>query len=238
MAQKLINFEHSPTKFELDCMNTFSDSGRKPQFSVILWPPEGHNLANVVQKWINSAQSPNKCTHQVWITSAQVAADRGAPRVWRRVSLPEGGQKFWLQWQLADTAWLARASLFHTPTGSPTWDVKQSRCASGHTICRGAAKQRTDTIPRSSAKPPASKLIFASKLHARDPLHWVVCIRLLRWHGAPHQAVVIVMEGEQIAVNMWASKLRPVRVSVVNRSPSRLQGWLAAMPGSLQIFPN
>ena len=43
------------------------------------------------------------------ITSTQVAADRGALRIWRWVSLPEGGQKFWLQWQLADTAWLACA---------------------------------------------------------------------------------------------------------------------------------
>ena len=55
-------------------------------------------------------------------------------------------------------------------------------------------KQRTDTIPLHSAKPPASiKSIFASKLHARDPLHWVICIRLIRWHGAHFQAVVIVM---------------------------------------------
>ena len=41
------------------------------------------------------------------ITSTQVAADRGTLRIWRWVSLPEGGQKIWLQWQLADTAWLA-----------------------------------------------------------------------------------------------------------------------------------
>ena len=43
------------------------------------------------------------------ITSTQVAADRGTLRIWRWVSLPEGGQKFWLQLQLTDTAWLACA---------------------------------------------------------------------------------------------------------------------------------
>ena len=73
-----------------------------------------------------------------WITSTQVAADWGALWIWSWVSLPEGGLKFWLQWQLADTV-----------------------CSrSGHTICRGVGKQRTNTIPLSSAKPPASKLDF------------------------------------------------------------------------------
>ena len=127
--------------------------------------------------------------HRPIIMSTQVAADQGLFRIWRWVSLPEGGQKFWLQWQLADSASLAGACV------AATWS-------------------------------------------AMDPFHWVICIRLIRWHGAHLQAVVIMMEEEQIAVNMWASKLRPVRVSVVNRSPSRRQGWLAAMPGSLQIFPN
>ena len=42
---------------------TFSDNGRKPTFSVILWPLECQNLANLAQKWISSEHSPNKCTH-------------------------------------------------------------------------------------------------------------------------------------------------------------------------------
>ena len=45
----------------------FPDNGRKPPLSVILWPLEGRNLANVTQKWIYSEHSPNKCTHKVWI---------------------------------------------------------------------------------------------------------------------------------------------------------------------------
>ena len=59
--------------FEIDWViiilhnGTFSDNGRKPPFSVILWPLEGQNLANVGQKWINSEHSPNKCTPQIWI---------------------------------------------------------------------------------------------------------------------------------------------------------------------------
>ena len=36
-------------------MNTFSDNGQKPPFSVILWPLEGQN-----QKLIHSKHSPNK----------------------------------------------------------------------------------------------------------------------------------------------------------------------------------
>ena len=66
---------------------------------------------------------------------------------------------------------------------------------SGHTICRGAPKQLTNTIPLSLQRSHSHlNSIFASKLHARDPLHWVICIRLIRWHGAHLQAVVIAME--------------------------------------------
>ena len=36
---------------------TCSDNGRKPELSVILWPIEGQNLANVAQKWVNSEHS-------------------------------------------------------------------------------------------------------------------------------------------------------------------------------------
>ena len=64
----------------------------------------------------------------------------------------------------------------------------------GHTICRGAAKQLTNTTHSLQWSHPHLNSIFASKLHARDPLHWVICIRLIRWHGAHLQAVVTVME--------------------------------------------
>ena len=61
------------TMFKIDWViiiphdGTFSDIGQKPPFSVILWPLEGQNLANVAQKRINTEHSSNKCTHQVWI---------------------------------------------------------------------------------------------------------------------------------------------------------------------------
>ena len=68
------NFQNSVNNmFEIDRViviplyGTISDNGQKPQFSVILWPLEGQNLANVAKKQINSEHSPNKCTHQVWI---------------------------------------------------------------------------------------------------------------------------------------------------------------------------
>ena len=55
------------TKFELDCIHTFSNNGRKPPFLVILRPIEGQNLANVLKKQLIPGNSPNKCTHLVWI---------------------------------------------------------------------------------------------------------------------------------------------------------------------------
>ena len=100
------------------------------------------------------------------ITSTQVVADRDALRIWRGVSLPEGGQKFWLQWQLADTAWLACAcvaasqSAAQRPSNAPT---------------------QSHSLQRSH---PHLNSIFASKLHARDPFHWVICFHLIRWHGS------------------------------------------------------
>ena len=53
------------TTFELDCVDTFPDNLQKPSLSVIFWPKEGQNLANMGKKLINSEQSPNKCTHLV-----------------------------------------------------------------------------------------------------------------------------------------------------------------------------
>ena len=69
--------------------------------------------------------------------------------------------------------------------------------------------------PHVLALPPASQVnsIFASKLHARDPLHWVICIRRIHWHGAHLQAVVIVMEillpdPEKLPSSLWSRNLR------------------------------
>ena len=60
---------------------------------------------------------------------------------------------------------------------------------------------------------PHLNSIFAGKLHARDPLHWVICIRRIRWHGAHLQAVVIVMEillpdPEKLPSSLWLRNLR------------------------------
>ena len=35
-------------------------------FSVIFWPLEGQNWADVTQKQISSEHSPNKRLHQIW----------------------------------------------------------------------------------------------------------------------------------------------------------------------------
>ena len=120
------------------------------------------------------------------ITSTQVAADRGALRLWRWVSLPERGQKFWLQWQLAHTAWLvcARVAVTRSAAERPSNAPTQS-----HSL------QQSHTHLNS---------IFASKLHAWDPLHWVICIRLIRWHGAHLQAVNCHSDGNSFT---WPWKI-------------------------------
>ena len=63
--------------FELDCMNTFSDNGLKPPFSVILWPIEGQNLANVAKNHIKSEHSPDKYTHQFEVDCMTTLSDNG-----------------------------------------------------------------------------------------------------------------------------------------------------------------
>ena len=124
--------------------------------------------------WVEFQRSPLISKVPFEITSTQVAADRGALRIWRRVSLPQGGQKFCLQWQLAGTAWLPCARIAAT---------------------RSAAERTSNTQSHSLQRShPHLNSIFANKLHAQAPLHWVICIRLIRWHGAHLQAVVIVME--------------------------------------------
>ena len=159
------------------------------------------------------------CYNLFWnglaITSTQVAADRGALRIWRWVSLSEGWQKFWLQWQLADYAWLACARV---------------------AICHWATKQRTNTVPLSEQRShPHLNSIFASKLHARDPLHWVICIRLIYWHGAHLQAVVIVMKiilpgPEKLPLSLWSRNLRVL--------PKLMSGRVIAYAGDFKFYHN
>ena len=149
------------------------------------------------------------------ITSTQVAADRGALRIWRRVSLPEGGQKFWLQWQLADAVWLACACVAATRSAAewPSNEPTQSHFLQG--------------------SHPHLNSIFASKLHAQAPLDWVICIRLIRWlgHGAHLQAVVIVME---ILLpdpeKLWSRNLRVL--------PKLMSGHVIAYAGDLNFYHN
>ena len=76
MWQKMESFVKTPltsvnTMFEIDLVNiiphyvTFSDDGRKPLFSVILWLLEGQNLANLPQSEsilnTHSISVHNKC---------------------------------------------------------------------------------------------------------------------------------------------------------------------------------
>ena len=77
------------------------------------------HLSNFKVTWTENSAILPWCRYfwmiiPVSITSTQVTADRGALRIWRWVSLPGRGQKFWLQWQLADTAWLASARVVGT----------------------------------------------------------------------------------------------------------------------------
>ena len=73
---------------------------------------------------------------------------------------------------------------------------------SGHTSCHSLQRSH-----------PHLNSIFASKFHARDPLHWVICISLIRWHAAHLQAVVIVMkillpDPEKLPSSLWSRNLR------------------------------
>ena len=82
---------------------------------------------------------------------------------------------------------------------------------------------------------PHLNSIFASKLHARDPLHWVICIRLIRWHGAHLQAVVIVMEiilpdPEKLSASLCSRNLRVL--------PKLMSGHVMAYAGDLNFYLN
>ena len=157
-----------------------------------------------------------------WITSTQVVADRGALRIWRWVSLLEGGQEFWLQWQLADTAWLACARVAATRSAA--------ECPSN------APTPNPHSLQRSH---PHLNSIFASKSHARDPLHWVICIRLIHWHGTHLQAVVIVIEillhgPEKLPSSLWSRNLRVL----VTLLPKLMSGHVIAYASDLNFYHN
>ena len=178
---------------------------------------EAIRIIKLVRHWPGS--KPTKVTYTYIstdiITSTQEAADRGALRICRRVSLSEGGQKFWLQWQLADTAWLACARV-------------------GATRSAAARLSNAPTHPLQWSHPHLNS-IFASKLHARAPLHWVICIRLIRWHGAHLQAVVIVMEillpdPEKLPSSLWSRNLKVLL--------KLMSGHVIAYAGDLNFYHN
>ena len=82
---------------------------------------------------------------------------------------------------------------------------------------------------------PHLNSIFASKLHAEDPLHCVICIRLIRWLGAHFQAVVIVMEiilldPEKLPSSLWSRNLRVL--------PKLMPGHVIAYAGDLNPYHN
>ena len=106
---------------------------------------------------------------------------------------------------------------------------------SSHTVCCGAAKQCTNTNdPTIQRSHPHLNSIFASKLHARDPLHWVICIRLIRWHGSHLQAIVIVMEillpDPEKLPSLWSRNLRVL--------PKLMSGHVIAYAGDLNFYHN
>ena len=82
---------------------------------------------------------------------------------------------------------------------------------------------------------PHLNSIFASKFHAEDPLHWVIGIRLIRWHGTPLQAVVIVMEillpdPKKLPSSLWSRNLRVL--------PRLMSGHVIAYAGDLNFYHN
>ena len=131
------------------------------------------------------------------ITSTLVVADRGAFRIWRWVSLPEGGQKFWLQWQLVDAAWLACARVAATRSATE----RQARHQHNPTLFSEATRIWT-RFSRVNCMPGTH-------------FHWVICIPFIRWHGAHLQAVVIVMgillpDPKKLSSSLWVEKLEGV----------------------------
>ena len=58
---------YTPSLICIDYVNTSPDNGRKPPFSVIYWPLEGQNWANIDQKQINSEHSTNQCIEIDWV---------------------------------------------------------------------------------------------------------------------------------------------------------------------------
>ena len=124
-----------------------------------------------------------------------------------------------------------RAEILIAVTAGGYW-LTHVYSRSGHTICRGAVKQQSHCFQRSH---PHLNSIFASKLHTRDPLHWVICIRCIRWHGAHLQAVGIVMEilltdPEKLPSSLWSRNLRVL--------PKLMSGHVIAHVGDLNLYHN
>ena len=156
--------------------------------------------------YVNPGCGRSKCSPDL---EASIARERYSP--------PKGGQKFWLQWQLADTAWLACARI------AASW----------------SAAERPSNAPKQShslqQSHPHLNSILESKLHARAPLHWVICIRLIRWHGAHLQAVVIVMEillpdPEKLPSSLWSRNLRVL--------PKLIAGHVIAYADDCNFYQN
>ena len=83
------------TRFESDCMNTFSANGRKLPFSVILRPLEGQNLANMGQKRINIWHSHKKCVHAKFaLDSLNIFSGNGQKPLFSANLLPLEGQNW------------------------------------------------------------------------------------------------------------------------------------------------
>ena len=100
---------------------------------------------------------------------------------------------------------------------------------SGHTICP-ATQTQSNSLQRSH---PHLNSTFASKLHDRDQLHWVMCIRLIRWHGAHLQTIVIVMEillpdPEKLPSSLWLRNLEVLT--------KLLSGHVIAYAGDLNFY--
>ena len=86
-------------------MNTFSNNGQKPQFSVILWPQEGQNLASMAKKWkfeldlvntfLNNSQKP-PFSVIVWPLQGQTLANMIQKRFNTQHSNNKYTYKFWI----------------------------------------------------------------------------------------------------------------------------------------------
>ena len=124
---------------------------------------------------------------------------------------------------------------------APGWraEILIAVTAGGYCLTRVAATrsaaERPSNTPTQSHPHPHLNSIFASKLHARDPLHWVICIHLIRWHRAHLQLVVIVMENllpdpEKLPSSLCSRNLRVL--------PKLMSSHVIAYAGDLNFYHN